>query len=85
MGLTDSVSLSPIKRAANVAWARSAARRSGDGGPEMAPLLKTLVQEAALPLKAIETTFAVDSTGFATNTYSRWYDEKYGGEKKCQR
>lgn len=53
--------------------------------PEMAPLLKTLVQEAALPLRALETTFAVDSTGFATNTYSRWFDEKYGGEKKCQR
>jgi transposase len=52
---------------------------------DMAPLLKTLVQEAALPLKAIEKTFAVDSTGFATNTYSRWFDEKYGGEKKCQR
>ncbi len=52
---------------------------------DMAPLLKTLVQEAALPLKAIETTFAIDSTGFATNTYSRWLDEKYGGEKKCQR
>ena len=53
--------------------------------PELASLLKTLVQEAALPLKAIETAFAVDSTGFATNTYSRWFDEKYGGEKKCQR
>jgi transposase len=53
--------------------------------PELAPLLKTLVQEAALPLKALETTFAVDSTGFATNTYSRWFDEKYGGTKKSQR
>lgn len=52
---------------------------------ELAPLLKTLVQEAALPLRALETTFAVDSTGFATNTYARWFDEKYGGEKKCQR
>jgi hypothetical protein len=52
---------------------------------DMAPLLKTLVQEAALPLKAIETTFAIDSTGFATNTFARWFDEKYGGEKKCQR
>jgi transposase len=52
---------------------------------DLAPLLKTLVQEAALPLKAIEKTFAVDSTGFATNTYARWFDEKYGGEKKCQR
>jgi hypothetical protein len=31
---------------------------------ELAPLLKTLVQEAALPLRALETTFAVDSTRF---------------------
>ncbi len=51
---------------------------------DMAPLLKALVHEAAAPLKAIETTFATDSTGFATNTYARWFDEKYGGEKKCQ-
>jgi hypothetical protein len=46
---------------------------------EMAPLLKTLVHESAAPLRAIETTFAIDSTGFATNTYARWFDEKFGG------
>lgn len=51
---------------------------------DMAPLLKALVHEAAPPLKAIETTFATDSTGFATNTYACWFDEKYRGEKKCQ-
>jgi len=52
---------------------------------EMAPLLKALVHESAAPLRAVETTFATDSTGFATNTYARWFDEKYGQEKKCQR
>jgi hypothetical protein len=26
-----------------------------------------------------------NDTGFATSTYARWFDEKYGGEKKCQR
>ena len=52
---------------------------------ELAPLLKTLVHESAAPLRAVETTFATDSTGFATNTYARWFDERYGGEKKCQR
>jgi transposase len=51
----------------------------------MGALLKTLVHEAAAPLRAVETTFAIDSTGFATNTYARYFDEKYGGEKKCQR
>lgn len=52
---------------------------------ELAPLLKTLVHESAAPLRAVETTFATDSTGFATNTYARYFDAKYGGEKKCQR
>lgn len=52
---------------------------------DLAPLLRALVHESAAPLRAIETTFAVDSTGFATNVYSRWYDERYGQEKKCQR
>jgi len=52
---------------------------------ELAPLLKALVHEAAAPLRAVETTFATDSTGFATNTYARWFDERYGHEKKCQR
>jgi transposase len=52
---------------------------------ELAPLLKTLVHESATPLRAVETTFATDSTGFATNTYARWFDEKYGAEKRCQR
>lgn len=53
--------------------------------PELAPLLKVLIAESALPLKAIETQFAVDATGFATNTYMRWYDEKYGEEKRAAR
>lgn len=52
---------------------------------ELGPLLKALVHESAAPLRAIETAFAIDSTGFATATYARWHDEKYGGEKKCQR
>jgi transposase len=52
---------------------------------DLTPLLRTLVHEAATPLRAVETAFAIDSTGFATNTYARWFDEKFGGEKKCQR
>jgi transposase len=52
---------------------------------DMEPLLRTLVHESAAPLVAIESAFATDSTGFATNTYARWFDHKYGGEKKSQR
>jgi transposase len=47
---------------------------------DVTELLKTLVEEAAAPLKSIETRFAVDSTGFSTCVYRRWYDHKYGRE-----
>jgi transposase len=53
--------------------------------PEMTPLLKALVEESALPMRAVETKFAVDSSGFGTCTYRRWYDHKYGREMKEQR
>lgn len=46
--------------------------------PVLTPLLKSLVEESAKPLKAIETDFAVDSSGFSTTTYDRWFDHKWG-------
>jgi len=49
---------------------------------ELTPLLTTLVEESAAPLASIESKFAVDSTGFSTVTYRRWYDAKYGHEMK---
>lgn len=51
---------------------------------ELTPLLKTLVEESASPLKVVETNFAVDATGFATSTYARWYDHRYGREVREQ-
>lgn len=45
--------------------------------PEMTPLLTALVEESARPLSALETSIAVDSTGFGVSTYRRWYDTKY--------
>lgn len=53
--------------------------------PELTSLLKDLIEQSTVPLKTIETHFAVDSTGFATSTYARWYDEKYGKERKHQK
>jgi transposase len=50
--------------------------------PEMTPLLTKLVEESAAPLACVESKFAVDSTGFGTVTYRRWYDHKYGREMK---
>jgi len=52
--------------------------------PELTPLLKALIEQSASPLRAIETDFAVDSSGFATSVYSRWFDHKYGKERTKQ-
>ncbi len=54
---------------------------------EMAPLLRTLVQESASPLACVERRFAVDSSGFGTKTYHRWVENKWGakGRKKTKR
>ena len=32
----------------------------------------------AMPLRAVETEFAVDSFGFSTSRFVRWFDQKYG-------
>lgn len=53
--------------------------------PGVTALYQTLITESAAPLAAIESSVAVDSTGFNTNTYARWYDEKYGKERKYER
>jgi transposase len=42
------------------------------------PLLKDLIAQSSLPLRAIETDFAPDSSGFSTSRFVRWFDEKYG-------
>ncbi len=52
--------------------------------PELTPLLKALIEQSASPLRAVETDFAVDSSGFSTTTYARWFDHKYGKERSKQ-
>lgn len=46
--------------------------------PEMTPLLQDLIVTAALPLRDLESDFAIDSSGFATSRFERWLDEKHG-------
>jgi len=46
--------------------------------PEFTPILKALIAKSAAPLKAVEMRFAIDSSGFSTNKFERWYDHKYG-------
>lgn len=48
--------------------------------PELTPVLKSLVTLSSLPLKAIESDFAVDSSGFSTSRFIRWFNKKYGRE-----
>lgn len=50
--------------------------------PEMTPLLVQLVEQSALPLRAVERQFAIDSTGFGTSTYAHWFQAKHGGGEK---
>lgn len=46
--------------------------------PDVAPVLQRLITATAAPLSVVETTFAVDSTGFGTQNYYRHFTSKYG-------
>lgn len=45
---------------------------------EMTSLLKQLIIESSLPLREVEDDFAVDSSGFSTGVYQKWFDAKWG-------
>ena len=45
---------------------------------DLTPLLKGLIEQSAAPLRVVESDFAVDSSGFSTSTYNRWFDHKWG-------
>jgi len=49
--------------------------------PEMTPILKDLITITSLPLKEVEQDFTIDSSGFTTTRFARWFDYKYGKEK----
>jgi transposase len=50
----------------------------------LTPILQELITRSALPLKALETNFAVDSTGFGTQSFYRHFSAKYGHEQVCR-
>jgi len=50
--------------------------------PTLSPILKDLIVTSSLPLTAMEQDFAVDSSGFSTCRFDRWFDEKYGTPKQ---
>ena len=53
--------------------------------PALTPTLKSLIESSAAPLKAVEVDFAIDSTGFSTCHYVRWFDHKWGKERSRKR
>jgi len=48
--------------------------------PQLTDVLKELITASSLPMKAVEADFAVDSSGFSTSRYVRWFNRKYGRE-----
>ena len=46
--------------------------------PYYTPILRELVAYSARPLRVLEKDFAIDSSGFGSTLYEKWYDHKYG-------
>jgi transposase/predicted nucleic acid-binding Zn finger protein len=46
--------------------------------PELEAVLTSLVEQSSLPMRAIESDFAVDSSGFGTKTTKTWFSTKHG-------
>jgi transposase len=47
----------------------------------LTPYLKQLIAESAMPLQSVEDSFAVDSSGFSTTNFVRWFSVKYGKDE----
>jgi hypothetical protein len=45
--------------------------------PDLTPILQELIVESSLPLKTIESDFAVDASGFGTSNVVRWQNARY--------
>jgi hypothetical protein len=46
--------------------------------PFYTPILKEMIGYSARPLRTVEKDFAIDSSGFGSTRYEKWYDHKYG-------
>ncbi len=49
------------------------------------PILMAMIRQSSLPLRSVESQFAIDSSGFATSRYVKWVDEKYGVNRQQAR
>ena len=52
---------------------------------EITPLLAQIVQLTSLPLRTVEKDYAIDSTGFGTTVFQRWFSFKHGKEISSKR
>jgi transposase len=50
--------------------------------PELTSILRAMITETSLPLVAVESDFAADSSGFTSSRFVRWFDHKYGGPRQ---
>jgi transposase len=50
--------------------------------PDLSSILTDLVVRCSLPLRAVESDFAIDSTGFSSSRFVKWFDHKYGSIQK---
>ena len=49
--------------------------------PDLTTLIVDLIERSGTPLAIVEKHFSVDSTGFSTSRFDRWFDHKWGKEK----
>ncbi|HJT76221.1 MAG TPA: transposase [Gemmataceae bacterium] len=50
--------------------------------PLLTPVLGSLIVQSALPLRSVESNFAIDSSGFGSSRFETWIDEKYGTTRR---
>ena len=50
--------------------------------PELTPIIQELITVTSLPLASVETDFTIDSSGFGTSRFVKWFDHKYGKDKE---
>jgi transposase len=49
---------------------------------DLTDILKKLISISSSPLREVETKFAIDSSGFSTSRFARYFDYKHGRERK---
>jgi transposase len=52
--------------------------------PALTPMLHDLIALSATPLRAVETRFAIDSTGFRSTSFNAYHQTKHGERKEHQ-